>query len=172
MQLLMMRKILLTVVMAFTALVVNAQDGRFAVWYGVNMANVTGGKSEFKFLSIGVDYTAPLNDAFDWTVGLGYVTKGAKEWNPMFIQADGNASWKFVDNDDFRMSVLTGPYAGYVIDDDDNNNANLDVGWQAGIKAEYKQFSLRTGYEFGLIEIAKDEGIKNRNFYIRIGYSF
>lgn len=170
-----MKKILLAVVVAFTALAANAQDGKFTVWYGANMADASCDgdvDSEFKFINVGVDYTAPINDTFDWTAGLSYVTKGVKEWNPGFLQVDANAAWKFFNSDDVNLSVLTGPYAGYMIVKDDAGDATLDFGWQAGVKAEYKQFSLKVGYEFGFTDVIKDVKSKNRNLYIRVGYSF
>ena len=73
--------ILVLLVSGFTSIC--SAQGKITVWYGANLANVSfdGGSadSEFKPLNIGVDYTSPINDMFDWTVGASYVTKGAKE---------------------------------------------------------------------------------------------
>ena len=46
------------------------------------------------------------------------------------------------------------------------------LGWQAGFKAEYQNYSLKLGYEFGFTDIVKDVKSKNNNLYIRLGYSF
>ena len=54
----------------------------FTVWYGANIASMDGTSpdSEAKFLNVGVDYTAPICDAFDWSVGAAYTTKGYNHW--------------------------------------------------------------------------------------------
>ena len=165
----------MAIAVAFVSLAASAQDGKFTVWYGANMADLSMDgdvDAEFKFVNIGVDYTAPINETFDWTAGVSYVTKGAKDWSPSFLQLDANAAWKFFNDDDITLSVLTGPYAGYMIGKDDAADATLDFGWQAGFKAEYQQFSLKLGYEFGFTDTIKDWKSKNNNLYIRLGYSF
>ncbi len=181
-----MKKVLLAIAVAFTALTASAQDGKFTAWYGANMADVImdeDADAEFKFLNIGVDYTAPINETFDWTAGVSYVTKGGKDWSPSFIQIDANAGWKFFKGEEINLSVLAGPYVGYMIGKDDSDmgelKSALDFGLSAGFKAEYKQFSLKVGYEYGFTDLIKvdfdnapDVKSKNSNIYFRLGYSF
>ena len=170
-----MKKVLLAIAVAFTALTASAQDGKFTAWYGANMADaICDGDvdAEFKFLNIGVDYTAPINETFDWTAGVSYVTKGVKDWSPSFIQVDANAGWKFFKGEEINLSVLAGPYVGYMIGKDDAPDATLDFGLSAGFKAEYNQFSLKVGYEYGFTDVIKDVKSKNSNIYFRLGYSF
>ncbi len=172
---------------AFTALclllgglstVCNAQEEKkFTVWYGANLSSVSldGGSadSEFKPLNIGLDYTSAISGAFDWTAGVSYVTKGAKDWSPGFVQIDANAAWNFVKSDNVKLGILTGPYADIMIAKDDAEEVKtFSMGWQAGVKASYKDFSLKVGYELGLSDVFKDGKSKANGVYFRLGYSF
>lgn len=174
-----MKKLFIMLCLCTMAVCANAQ--KFGVWYGVNLASVGGdldeADSEMKFLNIGVDYTAPINDVFDWSVGAAYVTKGAKDWDPSFIQIDANARWNFWQSDEAKVGILAGPYVGYMINDDDIDatglEANkLDFGIGAGIMGTYSNFSLKLGYEFGITDAIDGPSSPLSSFYIRVGYSF
>ena len=105
--------------------------------------------------------------------GASYVTKGAKEWDPGFIQIDANASWNFVKSDDIKVALLTGPYADVLVSKDDaEDTKSFSMGWQAGVKASYKDFSLKVGYELGLTDIFDGGKSKPNSIYFRLGYSF
>lgn len=152
-------------------------QGKFTVWYGANLSSISvdGGSvdSEFKPLNLGLDFTSAINDDLDWTVGASYVTKGAKNWNPGFVQIDANATWNFVKSDDFKLGVLTGPYADLMVAKDEAEEVNsFSMGWQAGVRASYKDYSLKVGYELGLSDVFKDGKSKANGIYFRIGYSF
>ncbi len=154
----------------------NAQ-GKFTVWYGGNISSLCldGGSadSEFKVLNLGADYTSPINDVFDWTAGAAYVTKGCKEWDPGFVQIDANATWNFLKKDDIKLGILTGPYADIMVAKDEaEETKGISMGWQAGVKAAYKDFSLKVGYELGLTDVFKDGKSKLNGVYFRLGYSF
>lgn len=82
-----MKKLLMVALFAIVAVGASAQKN-WTIWWGGNVANITDADSEFKALNIGVSYTAPIADAFDWSAGVSYTTKGAKGWDPGFI------SWK------------------------------------------------------------------------------
>ncbi len=171
-----MKKLMVMACLCMIALTASAQQN-FTVWYGANMANSNqeGADSEMKFLNIGIDYTAPINDMFDWTAGASFQSKGCKEWDPYFIQIDANASWKFFDNDKINLSVLTGPYAGICIADDDMPEMKtFGFGWTAGVKACYKEFSLKIGYDLGLTNWVDIDDVDSadRTLYFRLGYSF
>ena len=156
--------------------VCNAQE-KITVWYGANISNVSfdgeSADSEFKPLNIGIDYTSAINDMFDWTVGASYVTKGCKEWYPGFVQIDANATWNFLKSDDIKLGILTGPYADIMVAKDEAEEVKtMSMGWQAGVKACYKAFSLKIGYELGLTDVFKDGKSKANGVYFRLGYSF
>jgi len=172
----MKKNLFLALCLACFGMSASAQKN-LTLWYGVNVSNVSfeGGSSdsEAKFLNVGIDYTAPINDTFDWTVGAAYTTKGAKEWNPGFIQIDANAAWNFYKNDDFKIGVLTGPYVDLMVSKDEvEQTKTFSMGWQAGAKATYKDFSLKVGYEFGLTDILDGGKSKANGVYFRLGYSF
>lgn len=152
-------------------------QSKITVWYGANLSNVSldGGSadSEFKPLNIGVDYTSAISESFDWTVGASYVTKGAKEWNPGFVQIDANSTFNFVKSDDFKLGILTGPYADLmVVKDEAEDTKAFSMGWQAGVKASYKSISLKVGYELGLTDVFDGGKSKANGVYFRVGYSF
>lgn len=154
----------------------NAQN-KFTVWYGANVSNIKFDEgsedSELKALNFGVDYTSPINDIFDWTGGVSYVTKGCKDWDPGFLQIDVNATWNFVKTDDIKVGVLTGPYADFMIAKDDAEEVKtFSMGWQGGVKASYKDVSLKVGYEYGLTDLFDGGKSKQSGVYVRLGYSF
>lgn len=159
------------------AVCANAQS-KVTVWYGANMAKVSGdlkGDSEFKFLNLGVTLTNPISDNFDWSAGVAYVTKGCKEWDPSTLQIDANVAYNFVANEDVKVGVLAGPYIGYVINDDDlEDMKKLDYGVGVGVQGGYKHLSLKVGYEFGLANFVDVSGVsaKMNGLYFRLGYTF
>lgn len=170
-----MKKILLMALFAIVAVGASAQKN-FTVWYGANIANLNadGSKSEFKPLNFGVAYTAPLADAFDWSAGLGYVTKGAKEWDPGFIQLEANAGWNFVSSDEAKVGLFTGPALGFMVakDDMDDEAKTFHFGWQAGAKASWKFLSFKVGYEYGFCKITDYDDSKPYEVFFRVGYNF
>ena len=169
-----MKKFFVIALLAVVALGANAQSG-IRVWYGANIADVDvdGSKSEFKALNIGVDYTAAISDALDWTAGVGYLTKGCKNWDPGYLQLEGNGSWNFVKNDDFKASIFTGPYVGFMVAKDDAEEVKkVDFGWQGGVQGYYKNISLKVGYEYGFIDVFKGGDSKPSQIFFRVGYTF
>lgn len=170
-----MKKLLLLALFATVAIGASAQKN-FTVWWGGNIADVDGDfdvKSEFKALNIGVSYTAPINESFDWSAGLGYVTKGCKEWDPGFIQLEGNGAWNFVKGGDAKVGVFTGPYVSFLIAKDDMEETNtFDFGWQGGIAASYKFLSLKVGYEYGFCNLVDDVDGKSGDLFFRVGFRF
>ncbi len=161
---------------ALMAMSASAQKN-FTVWYGANVSNISmdgsSVDSEAKFLNVGIDYSSPINQSFDWTIGASYTTKGSKEWNPGFVQIDANAGWNFLKNDDFKLGVVTGPYADLMVAKDKAEEVkSFSMGWQAGVKAAYKDFSLKVGYELGLSDVFKGGKSKANDVYFRLGYSF
>lgn len=169
-----MKKILLVALFAVMAIGASAQNG-FRVWYGLNIAgsDADGVKSELKPLNIGVDYTAAINETFDWAAGLSYQTKGSKEWDPGYIQLEGNGSWNFVKNDDVKVGIFTGPYVGFLVAKDDaEDTKSIDFGWQGGVQGYYKKVSLKIGYGYGFLDVSKAGDSKPYQIFFRLGYTF
>lgn len=173
-----MKKFLMVALFAIVAVGASAQKN-WTVWWGGNVANITDADSEFKALNIGVSYTAPIADAFDWSAGVSYTTKGAKGWDPGFIQLEGNGAWNFVQADEAKVGIFTGPYLGFMVAKDDDGwdavgmEANtVDFGWQGGVVAGWKFLSLKLGYEYGFCNLIKDGDSKPGDFFFRVGVRF
>lgn len=171
-----MKKYLIMALLAIVAVSANAQ-GQVTIWWGGNVADISGDwdvPSEFKALNIGVSYTAPIDDTFDWSAGAGYVTKGCEGWGPGFIQLEGNGAWNFVKNDDVKVNVFTGPYLGFMVAKDGAGDAanTVDFGWQGGLGLTYKFISAKVGYEYGFCNIVKKIDTKPGEFFFRIGFTF
>ena len=156
-----MKKLLMVALFAIVAVGASAQKN-WTIWWGGNVADLSGDwdtKSEFKALNIGVSYTAPIADAFDWSAGVSYTTKGAKDWDPGFIQLEGNGAWNFVNSDEAKVGLFTGPYLGFMVTDDDMPNANtVDFGWQGGVVARRlrKAHAAADGADIILLHINLD----------------
>lgn len=171
-----MKKFLFLALLAVAAISANAQ-GHFTGWWGGNIStlDMKGGSpdSEFKPLNIGVSYTAPIKDAFDWSAGVAYVTKGCEDWDPGFLQLEGNGAWNFVNNDALKVGLFTGPYLSFLIAKDDAQGTNtVDFGWQGGVKLDYKFLSFKVGYEYGFLDLYDGGKSLPSDFFFRIGYNF
>lgn len=170
-----MKKLFL--MLCFCTIAVCASAQKFTVWYGMNLATMDlagySPDSEMKFLNFGMDYTAPLADAFDWSAGVAYTTKGCEDWDPGFIEVNANAHWNFVNSDDYKVGLLAGPVLALMVLDDDAQSTNtVNLGIDVGAMGTYREFSLKMGYEFGLTNCVKDVDSKLNGFFIRLGYSF
>lgn len=170
-----MKKILLVALFAIVAIGASAQKN-ITIWWGGNISDVDGDfntKSEFKALNIGVSYTAPIDNSFDWSVGAAYVTKGCKDWDPGFIQLEGNGAWNFVKGGDAKVGLFTGPYVSFLVAKDDMEGANtFDIGWQGGVAAAYKFLSFKVGYEYGFCNLVDEIDGKAGDFFFRVGVNF
>ena len=172
----MKKQIILIACLCMMALGASAQ-GKFTVWYGANIASLSeeGGSpdSEMKLLNIGVDYTAPIQDDFDWTAGVSYQTKGCKKWDPSFIQVEANAGWNFVKQDEMSVGLFAGPSISLLVNKDDaEDTKSLGFGIQGGAKASFKMISLKVGYEYGLTDLFDGGKSKPYEVFFRVGYSF
>ena len=183
-----MKKILLMALFAIVAVGASAQKN-ISIWWGGNVAKITDADSEFKALNIGVAYTAPINDAFDWSAGVSYTTKGADGWDPGFIQLEGNGAWNFLKGSEAKIGIFTGPYLSFMVAKDEDALSNwmeantFDIGWQAGLTADWKFLTLKLGYEFGfcdlidvksklLEEFDVDSDSKSGALFFRVGVRF
>ena len=107
--------------------------------------------------------------------------------------------YKYAVNDDFALFGSVGPYVAVglfgkmkaKVDGDiadiaglDGNSASEDIfgddglkrfdfglGLKAGVEFS-KKYQVAISYDFGLVEVAKDLGMKNRNLMISLGYMF
>ena len=173
-----MKKILLMALFAIVAVGASAQKN-ISVWWGGNIANISDSESEFKALNIGVAYTAPINDAFDWSAGISYTTKGCDGWDPGFIQLEGNGAWNFLNSADAKVGIFTGPYLGFMVSKDNEvmdvemfDTKAVDFGWQAGLTAGWKFLAFKVGFEFGFCDLIDGGDSKPGDFFFRVGVRF
>ena len=171
-----MKKLFLMICVCALAFAAKAQN--VTVWYGANLAK-TGGDvkldSEIKPLNFGVTYTLPISEQFDWSAGLSYVTKGGEDQDPSTVQIDADALFNIYKTDDFKISILAGPYVGYVVNKDDARQMRkVDFGVGFGAQGTYKMISLKVGYELGIANLSKADDVSMRmnGIYCRLGYNF
>ena len=120
-------------------------------------------------------------------------------FNPYYLEVPVRVGYKYAVNDDFALFGSVGPYVAVglfgkmkaKVDGDiadiaglDGNSASEDIfgddglkrfdfglGLKAGVEFS-KKYQVAISYDFGLVEVAKDLGMKNRNLMISLGYMF
>lgn len=121
------------------------------------------------------------------------------KFNPYYLEVPVHVGYKYAVNDDFALFGSVGPYIavglfgkvkakvdGSIADLEelDTDSASEDIfgndglkrfdfglGLKAGVEFS-KKYQLAISYDFGLVEVAKDLGMKNRNLMISLGYMF
>lgn len=121
------------------------------------------------------------------------------KFNPYYLEVPVHVGYKYAVNDDFALFGNVGPYIavglfgkakakvdGNIADlgelgtnsasedifgDDGLKRFDFGLGLKAGVEFS-KKYQLAISYDFGLVEVAKDLGIKNRNLMISLGYMF
>lgn len=58
-----------------------------------------------------------------------------------------------------------------IFGDDGLKRFDFGLGLKAGVEFN-KKYQVAISYDFGLVEVAKDLGMKNRNLMISLGYMF
>ncbi|RLT78581.1 porin family protein [Bacteroides acidifaciens] len=121
------------------------------------------------------------------------------KFNPYYLEVPVHVGYKYAVNDDFVLFGNVGPYIavglfgkakakvdGNIADlgelgtnsasedifgDDGLKRFDFGLGLKAGVEFS-KKYQLAISYDFGLVEVAKDLGMKNRNLMISLGYMF
>lgn len=121
------------------------------------------------------------------------------KFNPYYFEVPVHVGYKYAVNDDFALFGNVGPYIavglfgkakakvdGNIADlgelgtnsasedifgDDGLKRFDFGLGLKAGVEFS-KKYQLAISYDFGLVEVAKDLGMKNRNLMISLGYMF
>lgn len=77
-----------------------------------------------------------------------------------------------VDGDIADIAGLDGNSASEdIFGDDGLKRFDFGLGLKAGVEFS-KKYQVAISYDFGLVEVAKDLGMKNRNLMISLGYMF
>lgn len=119
--------------------------------------------------------------------------------NPYYLEVPVHIGYKYAVNDDFALFGSVGPYIavglfgkakakvdGNIADlgelgtnsasedifgDDGFKRFDFGLGLKAGVEFS-KKYQVAISYDFGLVEVAKDLGMKNRNLMLSLGYMF
>ena len=119
--------------------------------------------------------------------------------NAYYLEVPLHIGYKYAVNDDFALFGSAGPYIavglfgkakakvdGDLVDlgefggnsasedifgDDGFKRFDFGLGLKAGVEFS-KKYQVAISYDFGLVEVAKDLGMKNRNLMISLGYMF
>ena len=120
-------------------------------------------------------------------------------FNPYYLEVPVRVGYKYAVNDDFSLFGSVGPYIAvglfgkakakvdgdyFDFDEIGGNSASEDIfgddglkrfdfglGLKAGVEFS-KKYQVAISYDFGLVEVIKEVGMKNRNLMISLGYMF
>lgn len=122
-------------------------------------------------------------------------------FNPYYLEVPVRVGYKYAVNDDFSLFGSVGPYIAVGLfgkakakvdgdyldvdfDEIGGNSASENIfgedrlkrfdfglGLKAGVEFSQK-YQVAISYDFGLVEVIKDLGMKNRNLMISLGYMF
>ena len=121
------------------------------------------------------------------------------KFNPYYLEVPVRVGYKYAVNDDFSLFGSVGPYMAVglfgkaklkvdgdiadiaelggnsmsedIFGDDGLKRFDFGLGLKAGVEFS-KKYQVAISYDFGLVEVAKDLGMKNRNLMISLGYMF
>ena len=196
-----MKKILVLFALTAIAMVsVNAQDNlKWGVMAGMNVSKYTftGFDNRVGFHA-GVKAELGLSQEasgayMDFAALL--TLKGAKidggsiatvKFNPYYLEIPVHVGYKYAVNENFALFGSVGPYlavglfgkAKLSIGNAIGDWADIEgmesvggLGLKAGVEFN-KKYQVALSYDFGLIDVQKDLGMKNRNLMISFGYMF
>ena len=120
-------------------------------------------------------------------------------FNPYYLEVPVRVGYKYAVNDDFSLFGSVGPYIAVglfgkakakvdgdyfdfdeiggnsasedIFGDDGLKRFDLGLGLKAGVEFS-KKYQIAISYDFGLVEVIKEVGMKNRNLMISLGYMF
>ena len=197
----MKKALLLFALVAISAVSINAQDNlKWGVMAGMNVSKytITGFDSRIGFhagvkAELGLSQDANGSGAYmDFAALL--TLKGAKidggslasiKFNPYYLDFSlfgsvgpymavglfGKAKLK-VDGDIADIAELGGnSMSEDIFGDDGLKRFDFGLGLKAGVEFS-KKYQVAISYDFGLVEVIKEVGMKNRNLMISLGYMF
>ena len=184
-----MKKIFFTVTLIMTALVSNAQIS-FDVRVGANVSGIENSDAKMKLglkAGAGIDYA--FTEAFSLRPMLYYTSKGVSEGKSNlgffpdkttsldYIQLPVLAAYHFKITDGFSLVANAGPYAAYLINEKNTDDAvkfnKFDAGVNAGLDFVFRRFVVGVEAEYGLSSLSSNVSkLHNINYSLMIGYKF
>lgn len=121
------------------------------------------------------------------------------KFNPYYLEVPVRVGYKYAVNNDFSLFGSVGPYMAVglfgkakakvdgdiadiaelesnsmsedIFGDDGLKRFDFGLGLKAGVEFN-KKYQVAISYDFGLVEVIKEAGMKNRNLMISLGYLF
>jgi hypothetical protein len=192
-----MKKVILVILVALSAVTMNAQEIKFGVIAGLNLSSFSGDDIDTKFkpgFQAGVIADYALTESFSIAPELLFAQRGAKadegdgSMTLNYLQLPINATYKSALSDDSKLLIFAGPYVGYGLSgtekyDGDSEDLKfgsgddklnpLDFGLNIGVGYQFGKIYAKAQYNLGLTSIFNDgDAIKNTNIGISVGYLF
>lgn len=175
---------------------------KFGLRAGLNFSNIKydGGSTDSRTgFQVGAIVDFPIIESLHIQPGLFLVQKGGKEkyvdyeyddetyetkMNPLYVEIPVLASFRFNIDETWQIQANVGPYfalgvSGDLKDDDEKTDffgdgvRRFDWGLQFGVGVNIaKHYYVGTSYDLGLCNYAKNGTLKNRSWYISLGYNF
>lgn len=117
-------------------------------------------------------------------------------FNPVYLEIPVHIGYKYAVNDDLSLFGSAGPYIGIglfgkakikgdivesigsddsmsenIFGEDGLNRFDFGLGLKAGLEFSHK-YQVSLSYDFGLVDVQDEIGLKNRNLMISFGYMF
>lgn len=149
----------------------------FAALLTLKGAKIDGGSiASFKFnpyyleVPVHIGYKYAVNDDFALFGSVGpYIAVG------LFGKAKFNMGSAFDDLAEMEGIEIEGmegkSLSEDIFGDDGLKRFDFGLGLKAGVEFS-KKYQVAISYDFGLVEVAKDSGMKNRNLMLSLGYMF
>jgi hypothetical protein len=197
-----MKKVILVILVALSAVTMNAQEIKFGVTAGLNLSNWSGDDEDTKLkpgFQVGVVADYALTESFSIAPELLFAQRGwkAKESGLSisttlnYLQLPINALYKFNIADDSKFLVFAGPYFGYGLSgtmkakydgesesedlkfgSDDDQLSAFDFGVNVGIGYQYNKFFIKAQYNLGLGNLSNDSDDSIKNTNIGISIGY
>lgn len=119
----------------------------------------------------GIDYTAPISEKFEWTVGAGLNEKGSM-YKISYAQIEGNVQYKLFAKNSWTIAQFAGLFGSVRTTSNEELEGNFNsflFGIQGGMTVMYKRLSLKVGCEQSLTNIG--ENTKTFEWFARLGVS-
>ena len=190
-----MKKFLVLMALVCAVLNVSAQeDSKWSVKIGAGLSSWTGSDAEnvdnaFSY-KVGVGYDLNISESFAIEPALMLSNKSVKiggidgTINRYFIEVPVLAAYKIALNDNMKLIINAGPYAGYGVfgsdiewDGGETTNVfddcdRFEAGLQAGVKVAFGIFEVGAEYTRAFTKCSSDYKQYTQGFGLTFGYKF
>ncbi|MDR0832911.1 MAG: PorT family protein [Candidatus Symbiothrix sp.] len=197
-----MKKVVLVMLIALSAVTMNAQGIKFGVTAGLNFSNWSGDVKDAKMktgFQAGVVADFALTESFSIAPELLFAQRGTKfeagdessTYTLNYLQLPINALYKFSIADDSKLFIFAGPYVGYGLSgtvkekfDGESDSGDikfgsgdgklnpLDFGINAGVGYQYTKFFIKAQYGLGFGNLSNSSKESIKNGSIGISVGY